>query len=217
MYNRYFRCPGSPRAVLTNWPWKDRAKRLFYTSLVSFWYRPLPHQKRGQYIQSCWYFRPSFVNYCPSNMLPSSPSRYSPSLCQKSGQSTVYADIVWLGSGGVLPLSPVGNHILQKFKTLYLTRFWTYKIARPTKQKPLFCTDSANIFYQPPPRLPRNGEKWRRRKRHWHNKWKGCHQACSPRLPAHLHPRGAGESFPPPPIYPYPFWTVWGCSGRSWG
>ncbi len=32
-------------------------------------------------------------------------------------------------------LSPVGDHILQKFDTLYLTRFRTYKIARPPKQK----------------------------------------------------------------------------------
>jgi hypothetical protein len=31
--------------------------------------------------------------------------------------------------GGVL--SPVGDHILQEFKTLYLTRFRTYKIAKP--------------------------------------------------------------------------------------
>ncbi len=22
-----------------------------------------------KYSQSCWYFRPSFVNYCPSNLL----------------------------------------------------------------------------------------------------------------------------------------------------
>ncbi len=25
------------------------------------------------YSQSCWYFRPSFVNYCPSNLLSGSP------------------------------------------------------------------------------------------------------------------------------------------------
>jgi hypothetical protein len=32
-------------------------------------------------------------------------------------------------------LSPVGDHILQEFNTLYLTRFRTYKFARPPKQK----------------------------------------------------------------------------------
>jgi hypothetical protein len=26
-----------------------------------------------RYSQSCWYFRPSFVNYCPSNLLSGSP------------------------------------------------------------------------------------------------------------------------------------------------
>jgi hypothetical protein len=29
-------------------------------------------------------------------------------------------------------LSPVGDHILQEFKTLYMTSFRTYKIARPS-------------------------------------------------------------------------------------
>ncbi len=65
----------------------------------------------------------------------------------------------------------------------------------------MFCTSSANIFYQPLPSLPGNGERWRRRKRHWNNKWKGCHQACSPRLPIHLQPRQVercrGELTPP--------------------
>jgi hypothetical protein len=31
-----------------------------------------------RYNQSCWYFRTSFVNYCPSNLLSSSPPRPSP-------------------------------------------------------------------------------------------------------------------------------------------
>jgi hypothetical protein len=31
----------------------------------------------------------------------------------------------------------------------------------------LFRTSSANIFYQPPPSLPRHRERWKRRKRHW--------------------------------------------------
>ncbi len=68
--------------------------------------------------------------------------------------------------------------------------------------------ESVNIFYQPPPSLLWNGERWRRRKRNWNNKWKGCHQACSPRLPAHLQPRQVercpGE-LPPPPNTLTPF------------
>jgi hypothetical protein len=36
---------------------------------------------------------------------------------------------------GVGVLSSVGDHILQEFKTLYLTRFRTYKIARPPQTK----------------------------------------------------------------------------------
>jgi hypothetical protein len=52
-----------------------------------------------------------------------------PSLCQ----STVYKDNVWLGGRrGVL--SCVGDHILQELNTLYLTRFRTYKIARPPQK-----------------------------------------------------------------------------------
>jgi hypothetical protein len=49
------------------------------------------------YSQSCWYFRPSFVNYAPLtfslvHLLP-------PSLCQ----STVHTDSVWLGYRVALP------------------------------------------------------------------------------------------------------------------
>jgi hypothetical protein len=39
---------------------------------------------------------------------------------------------VWLEGGG---FSPVGNHILQEFNTLYMTRFRTYKIARQAQTK----------------------------------------------------------------------------------
>ncbi len=46
-----------------------------------------------RYSQSCWYFRPSFMSYCPSNLLSSSPLPPPPSLCQ----STVYTDNVLLG------------------------------------------------------------------------------------------------------------------------
>ncbi len=39
------------------------------------------------------------------------------------------------GWEGVGVLSPVGDHILQDFKILFLTRFKTYKIARPPQTK----------------------------------------------------------------------------------
>jgi hypothetical protein len=72
-----------------------------------------------------WYFLPSFVNIAP---LTFSLVYLPPFLCQ----STVYTDSV-CGWEGVGVLSPVGNHVLQKFNTLYLTRFRTYKIARPSQ------------------------------------------------------------------------------------
>jgi hypothetical protein len=83
-----------------------------------------------RYSQSCWYFRPSFVNYCPSNFLSGSPPP-PPSLCQ----STIYTDRVWLGGdGGVLRC--VGDHILQEFNTLWLTTFRTEEISYHPKQIP---------------------------------------------------------------------------------
>jgi hypothetical protein len=53
-----------------------------------------------RYSQSCWYFWPSFVTYCPfcellppfSCSLPTSPPSQS--------QSILYTDSVWLGWGG---------------------------------------------------------------------------------------------------------------------
>ncbi len=56
--------------------------------------------------------------YDQRHYLQSPPSTY---------QSTVYADSVGLGVGGGV-LSRVGDHILQEFYTLYVTRFRTYKI-----------------------------------------------------------------------------------------
>jgi hypothetical protein len=44
-----------------------------------------------RYSQLCWYFRPSFVNFCPSNLLSGSPPH---------SQRTVYTDSVWLGGDG---------------------------------------------------------------------------------------------------------------------
>ncbi len=50
----------------------------------------------------------------------------------------VYADSGWLGGGkGGGVLRRVGDHILQEFYTLYLTRFRTYKIAYPPQDKNL--------------------------------------------------------------------------------
>ncbi len=74
------------------------------------------------YSQSCWYFWLSFVNYCPSNLLSGSPPPPLPKVNVKV--------CGWEGMGGGV-LSCVGDHILQEFNTLYLTRFRTYKIALP--------------------------------------------------------------------------------------
>jgi hypothetical protein len=52
-----------------------------------------------RYSQSCWYFRPSFVNYCPSNLLSGLPPP-PPPLPPSQSQRTVYTDSVWLGGGG---------------------------------------------------------------------------------------------------------------------
>ncbi len=82
-----------------------------------------------RYMQSCWYFRPSFVNYCPSNLLYGSPTP-PPSLRQIPYIQTVSG---WEGKG---MLSPVGDHILQEFNTLYLTRFRTTKLLDHPKQNP---------------------------------------------------------------------------------
>ncbi len=71
--------------------------------------------------QSCWYFRPSFVNYWPANLLSGSPPAPLPK------------DIIYrqCGAGGWC-----WDHILQEFNTLFLARFRTYKIAlRPQTQK----------------------------------------------------------------------------------
>jgi hypothetical protein len=86
-----------------------------------------------RYNQSCWYFRPSFVNCCPSNLLsgltlPPSPSLFHCIIVE-------YIQTVCVAVRGLGVLSPVGDHILQEFNTLYLTRFRTFKIARPHQTK----------------------------------------------------------------------------------
>ncbi len=105
--------------------------RLFYWCLIEFvdW-------RGSQSIQSCWYFRPSSVNYCPNNLLSFSPP---PPLLPSHTKSKygIYrqclARRMWGGGGWVL--NCVGDHILKEFSTLFITRFRTYKIAltSPTK------------------------------------------------------------------------------------
>jgi hypothetical protein len=65
-----------------------------------------------RYSQSCWYFRPSFVNYCPSNLLSGS---HPPPLPLPVSKYSIYLytvqrvrgwEWVWGGVGWVL--SPVG-------------------------------------------------------------------------------------------------------------
>ncbi len=82
-----------------------------------------------RYCQSCWYFWPSFVNYCSLTFslvhLPPFPkSKYS-----------IYRQCVARKAWGVL--SCVGDHILQEFNTLFLTRFRTYKSSSTTPNKNL--------------------------------------------------------------------------------
>jgi hypothetical protein len=48
---------------------------------------------------------------------------------------SIYRQCGWEGMVGVESLSPVGDHILQEFNTLYLNRFRTDKIARPPHTK----------------------------------------------------------------------------------
>jgi hypothetical protein len=60
---------------------------------------------------------------------------FSTQLCELPKVKVVYTDCVWLGGGG--RVFCVGDHILQEFNTLYLTRFTTYKIALTTPNKNL--------------------------------------------------------------------------------
>ncbi len=57
------------------------------------------------------------MNYCPSTFSLVHPPPFP-------SQSTEYRDSVWLGGGGGL-LCCVGDHILQEFNILFLTRFRT--------------------------------------------------------------------------------------------
>ncbi len=79
--------------------------------------------------QPYWYFRPSFVNWGPSNLLsgltppPFHVMKYS-----------IYRHCV-TGRGWRV-LKPVEDHILQEFNILCLSGFRTHKIADHPKQKP---------------------------------------------------------------------------------
>jgi hypothetical protein len=80
-------------------------------------------------------FDPALCNvyYCPSNLLYGSPpSSLSP--LPKVKVQNIQTKSGWEGMGwGVL--SCVGDHILQEFITLFLTRFRAYKIATPPQTK----------------------------------------------------------------------------------
>ncbi len=84
-----------------------------------------------RYSQSYWYFRPSFVNYWPSNLLSGSPPLPPPS--PKSKYSLYTQCLAGRGGGGVL--SCVGDNILQEINILFLARLRTYKIALPPQTK----------------------------------------------------------------------------------
>jgi hypothetical protein len=82
--------------------------------------------------KSVMYFRPSFVNNCPSNLLSGSPPLPHPSPRPKvkvQYTCTLYRHCMPGGGGGAL--SCVGDHILQESNTLFLTRYRTYKITTP--------------------------------------------------------------------------------------
>jgi hypothetical protein len=79
--------------------------------------------------------------YCPSNLLSGSPSPPP----KVKVHTVVYTYSVLLGGGGAGMLSFVGDHILQEFNTLFLTRFRTYKIATPLQQKPRRGVDLRQI------------------------------------------------------------------------
>jgi hypothetical protein len=71
-----------------------------------------------RYSQPCWYFWPSFELFTPPPP-PYPVSKYN-KVCD------------WEGMGGI---ESCGGNILQEFNTLYLTRFRTYKTARPPQTK----------------------------------------------------------------------------------
>ncbi len=87
--------------------YKDTKTNRLYGCLIEF--------IEWRYSQSCWYFRPPFkINV----------------------HFVQFIQTVWgLEGGGGGVLCCVGDHILQEFNTLFLTRFRTYKIALPPQTK----------------------------------------------------------------------------------
>jgi hypothetical protein len=69
----------------------------------------------------------------PTNLLSGSTFPLPPSLCQSTVCTCIYRQCVAGRGWGVG--SSVGDHILHELNTLYLTRFRTYKIARPPQEK----------------------------------------------------------------------------------
>ncbi len=76
-------------------------------------------------------FSTQLVNFCPSNLLSASPPQPLPPF--PKSKYRIYRQRVAGRGWGVM--SCVGDYILQEFNTLFLTRFRTYKIARPPQIK----------------------------------------------------------------------------------
>ncbi len=85
-----------------------------------------------RYSQSCWYFRPSFVNYCLSNLLSGSTS---PPPLPKAIVQYIQTSCGWVGVGGGV-LSCFGDHILQEFNILFWPDWEPTKLLYHPKQKP---------------------------------------------------------------------------------
>ncbi len=66
-----------------------------------------------RYSQSCWYFRPSFVNNCPSNLLSSSPPHLYP--LPKVKVQNIQTVCGWEGVG---VLSCVGDSVSDQIQNL---------------------------------------------------------------------------------------------------
>ncbi len=97
---------------------------------VKGWGRCLSEFIDWRYSHSCWYFRLSFVNCCPSKLFSRS------TLPPPVPKYNIYTDSVWGGGGAMGVLSPVGDPILQEFDTLCLTRFKPTKFLYHPKQNP---------------------------------------------------------------------------------
>ncbi len=79
-----------------------------------------------RYSQSWRYFRPSFVNYCTSNLLSGSSPPPPPTF---PSRSTVCTDNVWLGWGGGRGVELGWRPYFAGVKhSVLLTRFRAYKI-----------------------------------------------------------------------------------------